>query len=246
MTQAILKQFRAEGGFKTNPSSNFGDIFATKLDVDSLIIDSNSISTKTANQNLNLITTGTGAVSVSRLIANVINAQSLTGNLTGNVTGNVTGDLTGNVTGNVTGNLTGNVNSTGTSNFSNIIVNAGSIDNTVIGQTIRNLGFFTNLTANNITGPVGEITKNTGKFTSLETDDEVVVNSQLDSTSFNNGSITTDGGMGIAKNLNVGGNVEIVGIARAADPIDSNDLTNKTYVDSQDIKGLAYAVAFGL
>jgi hypothetical protein len=246
MTQAILKQFRAEGGFKTNPSSNFGDIFATKVDVDSIVIDSNSISTKTVNQNLNLITTGTGAVSVSRLIANTINASTITGNLTGNVTGDVTGNLTGNVTGNLIGNVTGNINSSGTSNFANAVISGGSINNVPIGQSVPNQGSFTTVNATNITGPIGNITKNIGKFTSIESDGQIKTVSDIDSTNITSGSILTNGGVGIAKNLNVGGNVNINGVARASAPVDSTDLTNKTYVDFQDIKGLAYAVAFGL
>jgi hypothetical protein len=245
MTQAILKQFRAEGGFKSDPSSNFGDIFATKLDVDSLIIDSNSISTKLVNQNLNLVTTGSGAVSISRLIANTVNAQSITGNLTGNVVGNITGDLTGNVTGNLTGNVTGNVTSTGLSAFSSISVTGGTINNTAIGTTTPSTGNFTNLTATSINGPIGTVTRNSAQFTSMETN-TVVVDSTLDSNGIGTGSIVAAGGVGVAKNVNVGGNLIVAGRAQASTPQSPQDLTNKIYVDDQSIRNLAYSVAFGL
>lgn len=245
MTQALLKQFRAEGGFKSDPSSNFGDIFATKLDIDNLIIDSNSISTKLVNQNLNLVTTGSGAVSVSRLIANTINAQSLTGNLTGNVVGSVIGNLTGDVTGDLTGNVTGNVTSTGTSSFSSITVTGGIINNAVIGSVTPSTGNFTNLTATAINGPIGTTVRNTAQFSSIEAGG-VVVDSTLDSNSIVTGSIVAAGGVGVAKNINVGGDLIVAGRAQAASPQSPQDLTNKIYVDDQSIKNLAYSVAFGL
>jgi hypothetical protein len=245
MTQAILKQFRAEGGFKSNPSSNFGDIFATKLDVDNIIIDSNSISTKLVNQNLNLVTTGSGAVSVSRLIANTVNAQSITGNLTGNVVGNVTGNVVGNVTGNVVGNVTGNVTSTGASSFSSIAVTGGTINNTAIGTITPSTGNFTNLSATAINGPIGATTRNTAQFTLIETN-IVVAESTLDSNGIGTGSIVTAGGVGVAKNVNVGGDLIVAGRAQASTPQSPQDLTNKIYVDDQSIRNLAYSVAFGL
>ena len=245
MTQALLKQFRAEGGFKSDPSSNFGDIFATKLDVDNLIIDSNSISTKLVNQNLNLVTTGSGAVSVSRIIANTVNAQSITGNLTGNVVGSVTGNLTGNVTGDVTGNVTGNVTSTGTSSFSSIAVTGGNINNTVIGSITPSTGNFTNLTATAINGAIGTISRNTAQFSSIEAG-SITVDSTLDSNNVGTGSLVIAGGAGIAKNVNVGGNLTVSGRAQASSPQSPQDLTNKIYVDDQSIRNLAYSVAFGL
>ena len=59
---------------------------------------------------------------------------NITGNVTGAVGGNVTGNVTGNVSGNVTGDLTGdvsgNVTSTGSSSFSSIDVNGGTIAGT--------------------------------------------------------------------------------------------------------------------
>jgi len=246
MTQAILKQFRAEGGFKTNPSSNFGDVFATKLDVDNLIIDNNAISTKLANQNLNLVTTGTGAVSTSRIIVNSLNAQSITGNLTGNVTGNLTGNVTGNLTGNVTGNLTGNVTSSGSSLFNFATINGGAINDTPIGNSLPSTATFTSVVASNITGPIGLLTRNNGQFLSLSTTGNVTITSEDNSDSISSGSIVASGGAGIAKNVNIGGSLTVLGTAQAAPPENPEDLANKIYVDDQSVKNLAFSVAFGL
>lgn len=247
MTQATLKQFRAEGGFKTNPSSNFGDVFATRLEVDGILtVDGNSISLSTPNQNLNIVLVGSGAVSTSRIIANQISASSIFGNLSGNVTGDLTGNVTGNLTGNVTGNLTGNVFSVGTSSFLNALISGGSITGTPIGNSNASTGNFTTLTANQITGTIGLTTQNPGSFTNLTASEQVSFSNESDSTSTSNGSVIVNGGIGIAKNVNIGENLNITGTASASDPVTNSNLANKGYVDRQDIKGIAYAVAFGL
>ena len=247
MTQATLKQFRAEGGFKTNPSSNFGEIFATKLDIDGVLsIDNNSIAIANANQNLNLIVTGTGVVSTTRLVANQITTSTITGNLIGNVTGNLTGNVVGNVTGNVIGDVTGNVSSSGVSSFSNISVSGGSINSTQIGTSGPASARFTSLEANEITGAIGNGNKNSGSFTTLSATGQLTLTDSTQSSNLSSGALILSGGAAITKNVNIGGNVNITGIASAANPVSGSNLTTKTYVDRQDIKSLAYAVAFGL
>ena len=112
---------------------------------------------------------------------------NITGNVTGAVGGNVTGNVTGNVSGNVTGDLTGdvsgNVTSTGSSSFSSIDVNGGTIDGTPIGGNSANTGAFTNLSttgtatlptvdinAGNIDGTnIGAGTPGAGTFNALAT-----------------------------------------------------------------------------
>ena len=88
----------------------------------------------------------------------------VTADVIGNVTGNVFGDLIGDVYSSegvkilengtngtnaiFTGSVSGNINSTGTSTFSNIDVNGGAIDGTVIGATQPNLITGTTITGN--------------------------------------------------------------------------------------------------
>jgi hypothetical protein len=243
MTAAIVKQFKAEGGFVTGPESNFGVITATRLEVDNLRLDLNTITATNTNGNINLVTTGTGAVVIDRLAVNTVNAFAITGNLTGNVTGN----LTGNVTGNLTGNVTGNIISTGISAFNNASISGGSINATTIGNSTATTGRFTALTATtSITGPIGNVTKNTGQFTFLTADNNVTLSSETESVSVSSGALTVSGGVGIVKNVNIGGELTVTGTVSAATPVESNDVTTKIYVDTANIKNLAYAVAFGL
>jgi len=112
---------------------------------------------------------------------------NVTGNVTGDVTGNVTGDLTGNVTGNVSGNvtgdLTGDVTSTGSSSFSTVDINGGTVDGTIIGASSAAAGTFTDITSTStitaasvdinggdIDGTnIGATTPDAGTFTALTT-----------------------------------------------------------------------------
>jgi len=235
MTAAIVKQFKAEGGFVTGPESNFGVITATRLEVDNLRLDLNTITATNTNGNINLVTTGTGAVVIDRLAVNTVNAFAITGNLTGNVTGNLTG------------NVTGNIISTGISAFNNASISGGSINATTIGNSTATTGRFTALTATtSITGPIGNVTKNTGQFTFLTADNNVTLSSETESVSVSSGALTVSGGVGIVKNVNIGGELTVTGTVSAATPVESNDVTTKIYVDTANIKNLAYAVAFGL
>jgi hypothetical protein len=97
--------------------------------------------------------------------------DNITADVIGNVTGNVFGDLIGDVyssngvkvlengtTGTnavFTGSVSGNITSTGTSTFSNIDVNGGAIDGTVIGATQPNLITGTTITGNFINAATG-------------------------------------------------------------------------------------------
>ena len=235
MTAAVVKQFKAEGGFVTGPESNFGVVTATRLQVDNLRLDLNTITATNTNGNINLVTTGTGAVVVDQLAVNTVNAFSITGNLTGNVTGNLTG------------NVTGNIISTGTSAFNNATISGGTINGVPIGAGSPNTGRFTSLTATSgITGAIGNTTKNTGQFTFLTADNNVTFSSTTESVSISSGALTVSGGLGISKNVNIGGELAVTGTVSAATPVDSNDVTTKIYVDTANIKNLAYAVAFGL
>ena len=227
MTAAIVKQFKAEGGFVTGPESNFGVVTATRLQVDNLRLDLNTITATNTNGNINLVTTGTGAVVVDQLAVNTVNAFAITGNLTGNVTGNII--------------------STGISAFNNATISGGSINGVPIGTGSANTGRFTTLTATSgITGAIGNSTKNTGQFTFLTADNNVTFSSETESTTITSGALTVAGGIGVVKNVNIGGELSVIGTVSAADPVASSDVTTKIYVDTANVKNLAYAVAFGL
>jgi hypothetical protein len=96
----------------------------------------------------------------------VLASSGITGNLTGNVNGNVTGNVTGVVTaqagstmnGSLTGNVNGNITSTGTSSFTGIDVNGGTIDGATIGSSTPSSIVGTSITAN--TGFFGNVTGN--------------------------------------------------------------------------------------
>lgn len=243
MTVAILKQFKSESGFITGPESNFGAITATQLDVDNIRINANSITATNASGNINLVTTGTGSVVIDKLAVNTVNAFSIVGNLTGNVLGNVTGTLTGNVVGNVTGNIV----SIGASAFTNVQITGGSLNAVPVGQTTPAAGRFTSLiSTTGITGSIGATTKNTGQFTFLQADNAISALSVLESTSTTSGSLVVSGGVGIAKNVNIGGALTVEETVTAAAPTINSHLTTKFYVDKKATVSLAFSVAFGL
>lgn len=254
MAQATLKQFKSESGFLTSPESNFGNITATQIDVDNIRINGNTITATNTNGNINLVTTGTGTVVAGSISTNSVDAFIFRGNLEGDVTGNLISSTTSSVildtsnsTAVFTGNVIGNISSNGSSIFSNIDINGGAIDGTPIGVTSSSSGRFTSLTATtSISGPIGNVSKNTGQFTFLTSDNVIQALSTDQSNNISSGSIVAFGGIGIAKNANIGGSLTVSGTASAAEPVNNNDLTTKTYVQSQDLKTLAIAVAFGL
>lgn len=254
MAQATLKQFKSESGFLTSPESNFGDITATQVTVDNIRINGNTLTATNTNGNINLVTTGTGTVVAGSISSNSVDAFIFTGNLDGDVTGDVKSSTTSAVvldtssaTAIFTGNVNGNITSNGNSTFLNINVDGGTIDGTSIGASSASSGRFTSLIAtSSITGPIGNVSKNTGQFTFVTADNTIQALSTDQSNNISSGSIVSFGGIGIAKNANIGGTLSVVGTASAAEPINNNDLTTKTYVESQDLKTLAIAVAFGL
>lgn len=248
MTQAAFRQFKSESGFVTSPTSNFGDLTSSRIEVDSLSIDGNSLSAIGINQNINLVTTGTGTVTIDRLSVNTVTASSIsTGNISGVLTGNVIGNVTGNIVGNLTGNVTGNITSIGLSNFDNISITGGVINGTSIGSSIASSGSFTTITAaSSITGPVGTTTASTGRFTDLTVNTSFFIVASTQSNSTLTGAAVISGGLGLGGNLNSNGNANFIGTVNAAEPITDTNLTTKNYVDAKDTIGIAYAVAFGL
>lgn len=243
MTVAILKQFKSESGFVTGPESNFGAVTATQLDVDNIRINANSITATNTSGNINLVTTGTGSVVIDKLAVNTVNAFAITGSLTGDVLGNLTGDVLGNLTGNVTGNII----SIGASAFTNVQITGGTVDSVPIGQTTANTGRFTSLVATSgITGSIGATTKSTGQFTFLQADNPISALSVTQSNDTTSGSLVVSGGVGIAKNVNIGGRLTVTETITAAEPVDATHLTTKFYVDRKAVTSLAFAVAFGL
>ena len=106
-----------------------------------------------------------------------------------------------------TGSLvTGNVQATG-----------GSVNGTTIGANVRADGSFLNVTGGTATfasinnTPIGNATPSTGAFTTLTANDLTTITSNAQSTLTNDGALVVSGGVGIAKNLNVGGNTIIAG-----------------------------------
>jgi len=151
----------AQGGFVGNVTGNVNGVI-TGTAGSSLVGNVTGNLTGNVTGNVNGIVTGTAG---SSLVGNV--TGNLTGNVTGNVNGIVTGtagsSLVGNVTGNVTGDLTGNVTSTGTSTFTTVDINGGTIDGTTIGATTASTVRGTTITATtSLTAPIfiGNLTGN--------------------------------------------------------------------------------------
>ena len=143
----------------------------------------------------------------------------LTGDVTGNVTGDVTGDLTGNVTGNVTGDLTGDVIGNVTGDLTGAVTGnvTGDLTGDVIGNVTGDLtgdvtGNVTGDVTGNVTGDViGDVTGDlTGDVTGNVTGNTFIFGT-AESTNTTSGALIVDGGVGIAKNLNIGGTATIQG-----------------------------------
>ena len=125
------------------------------------------------------------------------------------------------------------LNATGVSTFTTVDINGGEIDVTRIGTqnlnvsgigtfssqvNINNLnvtgvGTFDNIKIydNNIETTIGNLILDSSAGTT-QINDAVYVNDTTQSTSKDTGSIVTEGGVGIEKNLNVGGNSIFTGI----------------------------------
>jgi len=132
----------AAGSFTTLSTS--GQATLATADINGGSIDGSTIGANSAS---------TGAFTT------LSSSGGITGSLTGNVTGNTAGVHTGAVTGNVTGNLTGNVTAgSGTSTFTNLVVN---------GNLNMNAG--TSATITNLTAPSSDLDAATKKYV----DDEI-------------------------------------------------------------------------
>lgn len=85
-------------------------------------------------------------------------AATITANLVGGVTGNITGNVTGNLTGDVTGDVTGDL--------------LGNVVGNVFGDLTGNV-------TGNLLGKVGNITPDTGAFTTITASGSVTLSSTL-------------------------------------------------------------------
>ena len=119
-------------------------------------------------------------------------------------------------------------------------------DNIIIGATVPKAGTFTNLTVNTSASlsPSGTVTINpgstssvdnvnigantrgSGAFTSLAANSAVSFTSTTDSSAYGNGAVTVAGGVGITKNLNVGGNFDVTGSLTAESTLTAQAAVN--------------------
>lgn len=133
--------------------------------------------------------------------------------------------VTNTMTGNVTGNVTGNITST------NVSITGGAINGT----------------------PIGAQTASTGEFTTLTASNNVIFEKTTNSTSSTTGSVVVSGGVGIVKDINVGGAVSVNTTINATGnittssniivsklPTETSHATNKQYVD---VRSIAMAIA---
>jgi hypothetical protein len=154
------------------------------------------------------------------------------------------------------------LNATGVSTFTTVDINGGEIDVTRIGTqnlNVSGVGTFTsqvninnlNVTGvgtfdnikiydNNIETTVGNLILNSNAGTT-QINDAVYVNDTTQSISKDTGSIVTEGGVGIEKDLYVGGNLYVDGdiVADSADKVSTGTTTGTTnyyptFVDSNN------------
>ena len=181
------------GSMGVNNNASIGDLTVTGA----------TLGTSVTNGNVTIDANGTGSV--------VLNDKtSVNGALS--VTGAVTSTTTVSAP-----SLSGNVTSTGLSTFANVDINSGTIDATTIGATTRADAFFNSVTGGTATfasinnTPIGNAVPSTGAFTTLDANGNVNFTGQAQSTLTNNGAVVIAGGVGITKNLNVGGDAIITG-----------------------------------
>jgi hypothetical protein len=128
-------------------------------------------------------------------------------------------------TGRLNGTLYGDVNSTGISAFSGITVTGGTINGTSIGAT----------------------TKSSGGFTTIGATGVVTLTDTSNSTTHENGTLVVKGGIGVALDVRVGGNLYVGGMTTSQDIISNSNVVvprlpsltthaaNKRYVDTRSI-----------
>jgi hypothetical protein len=108
----------------------------------------------------------------------------------------------------------------GTAQFTTLGASGASTLNTitgasfqgVIGNVTPNTGAFTTVTTGGLqAAAIGNVTPGTGAFTTLSASTWANITSATESTTTSTGALVTAGGVGIAKNLNVGGSAVIAG-----------------------------------
>lgn len=133
--------------------------------------------------------------------------------------------VTDTISGDVTGDLTGNVTST------NVTITGGTINGT----------------------PIGAQTASTGEFTTLTASNNVTFERTTNSTTSTTGAVVVSGGVGVVKDINVGGAVSVNTTINAVGnittssnviisqlPTQTSHATNKQYVD---VRSIAMAIA---
>jgi hypothetical protein len=190
-----------------------------------------------SNKNISIQPTGTGTVTISPATVGAIDNVIIGANTPKGATF-TTLTTQGNVTLNGSGSIV-NLTPTG-SGYVTVNPGAlGTIDNMSVGATTSSTGKFTTLQATtsatfNTSGDVsiqpsgtatiaptttgtidnvniGNTTRGTAKFTTLAANSTVTVSDSTESTSTTTGAVQVAGGVGIVKNLYVGGNTNIAG-----------------------------------
>ena len=190
----------------------------------------NTVTLSPANYNVSISPTGTGTVTINPTVTGAMDNVAIGANTASTATF-TTLTATGNLTANTTNK---NVSLGASSGGGTTTINSGTtgtIDNMIIGGTTAKAGTFTALTVNTSASlsPSGTVTINpgttsninnvnigattagTGKFTTLSSTGAFSVTDTTQSTDYTTGSITTLGGLGVAKNANIGGDVIITG-----------------------------------
>jgi hypothetical protein len=141
------------------PSYRWNNVYVSRAEVDALVIDSNTISTTNANDDLQLIANGTGRIYIPSNNVQIDQSLTVTNDLTVttgtsslksvNITGNIgqTGNInqTGNFTTSGTATVTGNITATGYLQLPQITITGNSIYTT---PTNTDLELYANGTGN--------------------------------------------------------------------------------------------------
>ena len=109
-------------------------------------------------------------------------------------------------------NIKSNIN-VNNNQLQNVDIVSGSINNTTIGTT----------------------TRSTGKFTTLDVNGITTITNTTDSTSITTGALIISGGVGIAKNVNIGNKLNVDGITTLNNTLDVDGET--TLNDTLDVDG---------
>jgi hypothetical protein len=190
-----------------------------------------------SNKNISIQPTGTGTVTISPATVGAIDNMIIGANTPKGATF-TTLTTQGNVTLNGSGSIV-NLTPTGSGYVTINPASLGTINNMSVGATTSSTGKFTTLQATTsatfntsgdvsiqpngtatiaptTTGTIDNVnirntTRGTGKFTTLAANSTVTVSDATESTSTTTGAVQIAGGVGIVKNLYVGGNTNIAG-----------------------------------